>query len=172
MKGIKPDNKSLANLRKFLLEHLNKSKGISIVTKEIDPGAKRVLNIKDVKVIEKYYRSIYSYSDQISIYILYTNGEFVNKRILGHAYKNTSIVTYGKAIEKNSGTFRKRNRTDLETTILLHEMGHLLALAKEGTIMYTNHIDSEHKSHCEDKDCLMYYGIDISEVQRQPHNSL
>lgn len=163
MKGFKPDDKSIINLRNFLLQHLNKPKGISVVAKEIDPGAKRILNTKDVKAIEKDNRSMYSYGDQITVYILYTNGEFVNKKVLGQAYKNTSIVIYGKAIEKNSGTFRKRNRTDLETTILLHEMGHLLGLAKEGTIMYTNHIDSNHKSHCNDKDCLMYYGIDISE---------
>jgi hypothetical protein len=163
MKGFKPDDDAIINMRKFLLQHLHKPKGISVATKQIDPDAKRVLNLKDVKAIEKGHRSMYSYGDEITIYILYTNGEFENRKILGQAYKNTSIVMYGKAIQKNSGTFRKRTRTDLETTILLHEMGHLLGLAKEGTLMYTNHIDSNHKSHCEDTTCLMYYGIDISE---------
>src|SRR5688500_13506211 len=34
MKGFKPDDKALMNLRSFLLDHLNKPNGISVVLKE------------------------------------------------------------------------------------------------------------------------------------------
>jgi predicted Zn-dependent protease len=163
MKGFKPDRAALKNLKDFLEKHLNKPEGIFVITKEIKPTGKLVLNRQEVDSIRKVNRTVYSTINQIAVHILYTDGDYINNSILGEAYRNTSIVLFGKSIKDNSGRISKPSRTTLETTLLLHEFGHLLGLMDKGSPMYTDHKDASNHSHCQNKNCLMYYGIDIED---------
>ena len=157
MEGFEPDLGAIVQLERFLKKHLHKPEGITIVTKEIKAASSESLTREDVSRIEAENRQFYSYDDMITLYFLYTNGEYINPKILGEAYRNTSAVIYGKAIMENTGKLGKPNRTKLEATILLHETGHLLGLVNKGSAMHSEHIDEQHASHCSNKDCLMYW---------------
>ena len=163
MKGFKPDRSALNNLKSFLEKHLNKPEGIFVVTKEIKPTGKAFLYRQEVDSIRMANRTTYSTVDQLAVHILYTDGDYVNSKILAEAYRNTSIVIFGKSLKDNSGTLSKPNRTTLESTLLMHEFGHLLGLMNKGSSMYTDHKDEKNASHCENRNCLMYYGIDIED---------
>ncbi len=163
MKGVKPNSAALKNLKAFLEKHLNKPEGIFMITKEIASAGKPVLNRSEVDSIRKVNRTIYSTNDQIAVHILYTDGEYVNGSVLGEAYRNTTIVLFGKSINDNSDRFSKPSQTTLETTLLLHEFGHLLGLMDKGSKMYTGHNDASNNAHCQNRSCLMYYGIDVED---------
>lgn len=159
MTGFAPDEQALKNLHIFLAKYCNKPDGIFINTKEIDPIADTILRREDVVALERRSRSEYTGDKTLAVYLLYTNGAYVNPKILGMAYQNTSAVIFGKLIKAHSGKIGQPNRTKLETTVLLHEMGHLLGLINKGSDMQSDHQDDNHESHCSNKNCLMYYAI-------------
>lgn len=159
MEGFEPDTEALYNLRAFLWKYLNKKDGIFIETKKIDNAADTVLNRADVLLLEGQNRTVYNREKELGLYLLYTNGAYINPKILGLAYQNTSAVIFGRLIQNHSGKIGQPDRTKLETTVLLHEMGHLLGLINNGSEMLSDHQDENHHGHCKNKDCLMYYRI-------------
>lgn len=159
MEGFEPDREALYNLRIFLQKYLHKPDGIFIETKQIAPATHTELTRQDVMELERKSRTVYSKGKELGLFILYTNGRYINPKILGLAYQNTSAVILGKLIQNHSGHIGQPDRTKLETTVLLHEMGHLLGLINRGSVMESDHQDEDHEGHCSNKKCLMYYSI-------------
>lgn len=164
MTGFAPDAAALNQLQNFLSTYLNKPAGITIVTKEIASSANTTLTVNDAIAIEKQNRSAFSMNDQIAVYILYTNGNYTDNNVLGLAYRNTSVVLFGKKIHDNSGAIGQTSRTKLEATVLEHEMGHLLGLVDLGSPMQTPHKDATHGNHCNNQNCLMYYASETTDI--------
>lgn len=163
MPGYAPDDEALENLRIFLYNHINKPDGITIATKEIKASKDTSLTLQEIGVIENKNRTAFTHAKELAIYILYTNGFFSEDKMLGYAYLNTSAVLFGKNIHENSNSFRKPNRTQLETRILQHELGHLMGLVNTGFVSKSQHTDEVHGKHCTNKKCLMYYLTDTEE---------
>ena len=164
MPGFEPDATALSHLQNMLAGVLNKPSGISVVTSQITASSNTSLNINEVFDIEKNNRRVFTTGNQIAVYVLYTNGNYTDANVLGAAYKNTSIVIFGKTIHDNSGSLGQTSRTKLEATVLEHELGHLLGLVDLGTAMQTNHRDAAHGNHCNNNSCLMYYASDTRDV--------
>lgn len=163
MKGYEPDQKALLALRSFLFARIHKPVGISISTKEIAPSKDTILSLEEIIAIEKRERTERANDKELTVYILYTNGYYVEEHMLGYAYLNTSVVLFGRNIEDNSNKFRKLNRSDLEARVLQHELCHLLGLVNVGTPLQSEHKDDAHGKHCLNKKCLMYYLTDTEE---------
>ena len=77
--------------------------------------------------------------------------------ILGTAYRNTSFVMYEETLHSFSDSAFEPNRKVLESTVILHEFGHLLGLVNVGTPLVEEHQDIENGAHCINENCLMYY---------------
>ncbi len=52
------------------------------------------------------------------------------------------------------------SRAVLETTVLNHELGHILGLTNLGAPLQSPHEDSEHPKHCDVQSCLMYFAAE------------
>ncbi len=101
----------------------------------------------------------------MAVNILYTNGQYTGSaNTLGIAYRNTSIALFGKTIHDNSGGVGQTSRTKLEATVLEHEIGHLLGLVDLGSSMQVDHKDSSNGNHCNNKNCLMYYASETTDI--------
>ncbi|MEJ7738757.1 MAG: hypothetical protein WKF97_15135 [Chitinophagaceae bacterium] len=157
MSGFQPDTIAVAELKSFLYKHLHKPGGISITTKEIAPSEDIVLTTDDLVSIEQINRTAFTSSNEIAVYLLYTNGYYEENIMLGYAYQNTSAVLFGKNVWESSNAIKKPNRTYLETRILQHEVCHLLGLVNVGAPLRSDHKDNDHGKHCINKKCLMYY---------------
>jgi hypothetical protein len=164
MPGFTPDAAAISHLQTTLSTLLNKPGGITVVTSQIAAASNTSLSIDNVVQVERNNRTAFTTADQIAVYILYTNGNYTDANVLGAAYKNTSVVIFGKTIHDNSGAIGQASRTKLEATVLEHEIGHLLGLVDIGSPMQTNHKDAAHGNHCNNSNCLMYYASDTRDI--------
>ena len=164
MPGFAPDAAAISHLQTTLSNLLNKPSGITTSTTQIAAASNLALSTDDVLQIERNNRAVFTTNDQIAVYVLYTNGNYTDNNVLGVAYRNTSLVLFGKKIHDNSGSIGQANRTKLEATVLEHELGHLLGLVDLGSNMQTAHRDAAHGNHCSNNSCLMYYASETSDI--------
>lgn len=164
MTGFTPDATALNYLQSMVTGLVNKPGGVTIVTKEIPVSGNTTLSVDNVETIERNNRTAFTSGSEIALYILYTNGNYTDNNVLGIAYKNTSVVLFGKKINDNSGGLGQASRTKLVATVAEHEMGHLLGLVNLGSPMQTAHMDASHSSHCNNSNCLMYYASETSDI--------
>jgi hypothetical protein len=75
------------------------------------------------------------------------------------------MCLFGKTFFASSGGINQVNRTQLYTTLLEHEFGHLFGLVAQGTPMVTPHNDAANGAHCNNNNCLMYYAIETGASQ-------
>ncbi len=118
MTGYALSSSTISHIQSFLSSLVNKSSGITVVTREISPSANTTLNINEVAGLEKANRSVYSNGGEISVYILVTNGVYSDNNVIGAAYRNASVVLFGKTIADHSGGIGQTSRTKLESAVL------------------------------------------------------
>lgn len=164
MPGFAPDAASINNLVAYLNTVLNKPGGITVVQSQVATGGKAVESLDDVAIIEKASRTVFTTSTQLGIYMLITDGNYSTANVLGLAYRNTSICLFGKTINDNSGALGQASRTKLVSTVVEHEASHLLGLVNLGTRMVSSHQDVVNGNHCNNKNCLMYYAAESTDI--------
>ena len=171
MPGYALDTLAISNVTAYLDTLCNKPGGITISQTQIAANGD-TLNPETVGILERQNRTAYTSGTNISLYILVTDGYDTSGTVLGFAYRNTSICLFGKNIFSNSGGLFEPSRESLESSVLEHELGHILGLVNLGTPMVTDHQDVAHGNHCNNPDCLMYYSIDVHDVAVQHANTI
>ncbi|SHN27179.1 Predicted Zn-dependent protease [Cyclobacterium lianum] len=170
MEGFRPTNFMMSEMTNFLGEVALKPAGVRIVEKEIPAGGEEFYTTSAIAELEDQYRESYNEGDTVSVFLLVVDGYFMQNEeeyfTIGAAYRNTSMVLFGKRIAENTGGFRRPGRGNLEATVALHELGHLLGLVNIGTDMVVPHEDpdEDHKYHCDNEDCLMYWAVETSNI--------
>jgi len=162
MPGYAPDATTMNDVVAYLNTLCNKT-SITYTTTVIAANG-TVLTQNDVMTIEKNDRSSYTSGNTLSLYVLITDNNFLTKNVLGFAYRNTSICLFGKTIYDNSGGLAQPNRIIMEENVLEHELGHLMGLVNIGSPMQTNHQDVANGNHCTNKNCLMYYAAESTDL--------
>jgi hypothetical protein len=164
MPGYMPDPTAVGQLLTFIGNRVNKSGGISSENHPIAASGATVLSAAELRNIEAGARTLHSEGGTATIHIIYTDGNYTDNNVLGVAYGGTSIAIFGKKIHDNSGGIGQASRTKLESTVLQHEVGHLLGLVDIGTPMRTPHKDPNGTAHCNNNGCLMYYAAETTDV--------
>ncbi|HVZ56041.1 MAG TPA: hypothetical protein VG870_05230 [Chitinophagaceae bacterium] len=151
-----PDQHALDSLQTMLNCYINKPGGISLVTRQIQPSDD-LFSLAGIKGIEDRNRTVFTQGNNLALYVLCLDGFYAeDSLVLGAAYRNTSVVLFGKSIRLDAGYNQAVTRL-LETVVLEHEFGHLMGLVDEGAPLMTSHKDPGHGNHCSNPDCLMYY---------------
>lgn len=164
MPGYQPDGASVNNLVGFISLLCNKPGGITVQQTAIASGGKAVYTDADVLNIEKNNRTVFTSGSQLGINFIYLDGEYTTANVLGYAYRNTSMAIFAKKVFNSSGSLGQPSRTKLETTVLEHEMGHILGLVNLGSAMQAAHEDAGHAKHCSNTGCLMYYQAQVTDI--------
>lgn len=168
VKGFPPTAAAIHNLLGFLQEHVNKSSGISIVQSEIASPGKSFYTLSDIENIERANRTQNTARKTLTAYLFFADNDYVanngNSKVLGIAYGNSSMVIFEKTIRDFSGGIMQPPVATLETTVMDHEFGHLFGLVNNGTPMQVPHQDAPYGMHCNNKDCLMYYTAETSDI--------
>jgi hypothetical protein len=166
--GYPPTTTTVDNLKTFLQQRLNKSGGIIIIQNAIPSPGKPFYTLDDIRNIEKANRTQNTNKKTLTAYFFFADGEYAsnsgNSKVLGITYGNSSMVIFKKTIKDFSGGITQPPVTVLETTVIDHEFGHLLGLVNNGSSMQYYHQDEPHGMHCDDKNCLMYYLAETSDI--------
>lgn len=166
VEGYSPTTEAIDDFMAFVDERVYKPEGISLVMNAIPSSGIDNLSIQDIASIEDANRTQYNNGDQIAIWAFFTDGASAsnsnNGVVLGTAYRNTSFVIFEETIRSLSDSPLEPNRSVLEATVILHEMGHLFGLTNLGTPLQSDHEDEDHPKHCKIENCLMYFSAETS----------
>lgn len=164
MPGHAPTTNSLDQIKQFLSTHISKPDGIEVFTRQIPSFNQAQYSINDLTAIEESYRLAWNQEADMSLCILLVDGDFAaSNQVLGLAYRNTSMALFQKTIYQYSGGLTQPPRATLESTIFLHELGHVLGLVNNGAPMQNNHQDDANGRHCSNADCLMFYAVETTD---------
>lgn len=157
--GYEPSPATLDNLKNFFKKYIHKPGGISIVQTAIASPGGGPYSISDVKNIEKENRTYYNSGKELTVFIFFADGNSASdegdKTVLGTAYRNTSIVIFEKTIKDFANRHFAVSKSDIESSTMKHEFGHLFGLVNNGSTAQSDHIDPENKAHCNKDGCLM-----------------
>ena len=162
MPGYKPPEASINDLVLFLEKYLNKPGGIQIAWQAIAANGKPFLTLNDVVNIERKSRLSFTDGNTLAVHVLFTDAAYANPDNLALSYWNTSICLFGKAIESKLTGITSVGKSNVYSTLLQHEFGHLLGLVGQGSPQQVAHRDDDNGAHCANKQCLMYYQIETN----------
>jgi len=166
-KGYALEQGAVNSLVDFIEQYARKPKGIEVVYNELDLPAKD-RNSNAIRQIEDVFRTTKASGDELSIFLFVNNGgspqDQGDSKVLGVAYGSTSFALYGESINENTGGVFGVSKREAETTVLKHEMGHLMGLVNNGSDMVQYHQDAEHGKHCNVESCLMYWAVETNQV--------
>lgn len=161
VEGFKPSQSTINNLVNFLDQRTFKPGGIAVETRSIPSPGITTYSTQDYVDLENTHRTKYNTENQIAIWAYFADGSAsgnTNTQVtLGTAYRNTSFIVYEATIKAFSGGFNEPSTPVLETTVILHEFGHILGLTNFGAPQQSTHEDSANPKHCDVETCLMYY---------------
>lgn len=152
----------------FLNTYCNKPDGIRVSTREIaDQGGD--LGVNNLIAIEEDFRTKFEKSgqngkDTLGLFVYVSESFYYERDVLGIAFRNTALALFDGTISDVSGGIVQPSREDVLSTVLKHEIGHLLGLVDIGSPMQTNHLDEGHGKHCNNSNCLMYYTMQTKSV--------
>lgn len=170
-----PTQEALDNLKQFLMSTLNKPDGITFKESTIPSPGLAPYSVADIRSIEDENRTDYNSDQNLAAYIFFADGEYnentENSKILGIAYRNTSMAIFESTVHELSDEILEPDRAVLESTILNHEFGHVLGLVGNGSPTQTDHQDFEHGHHCDVEDCLMNWVVQTGDIVQNLANS-
>lgn len=166
--GFEPTAAAVSNLRSWMEKYMQKPGGIILKQVAIPAPGKSAYTVQDLTGIEESYRTEYTRRDTIAIYFFFADSRYAedtdNSKVLGVAYRNTSMALFEHTIRSMSGGIGQPDRTRLESVVLQHELGHILGLVNAGTPMQQPHQDAPHGRHCDNTKCLMHYTVETGNV--------
>ncbi len=174
MQGFAPSAQARAALQDFITARVNKPGGVTVVVDpEIPAQNKGAYSLNDVGQLEATNRQNYTTGTKLVSYFLFLDGASTEddaqsgRKILAYAYQNTSMAVFEKTIRSISGGLPgQASAATVETTVVEHELGHLLGLVNlsPGTPIQSPHQDTPNGNHCTVKNCLMYFSVNTSDV--------
>ncbi len=166
--GFQPTTATVDNLKAFLSQRLNKSGGITIIQTPVSSPGNSSYSLDAIKNTENAFRTQNTNGTTLTACFFFADADYASNsgssKVLGIAYGNSSMCIFEKTIREFSGGLTQPSATTLETTVILHEFGHILGLVNNGTPMQAQHQDAANGKHCDDKNCLMYWSVETSDV--------
>ncbi len=118
--------------------------------------------------MEKNYRRYYSQGETASAFFLILDQSYFidssRMQTFGLAFNSSAMALFEPPIRDMTNANPLLTRDALESTVFVHEFGHLLGLVNMGLPMVQDHLDKDHGSrgHCRNPRCLMYYAVNTA----------
>ncbi|MFN3528793.1 MAG: hypothetical protein ACK417_02595 [Bacteroidia bacterium] len=159
-----PSASTISRVQEFLQNHIDKPEGINISLRALPTAQQSDYSINSLLALEAAHRTKFNEKGVMSLCLLLVDGDFSEtNQVLGVAYRNTTMALFHRTIRRHSGGLGQPQRSILETTVILHELGHVFGLVNNGAAMQQAHQDVAHGKHCNDNDCLMFYAVETTD---------
>lgn len=163
--GYKPMTSSTDMLLERLEEVCDKPNGISVEFSEVNyefEGAWTADAVREQAWIHK--SGDVMDASELRWQLLFPEGEYSENGVLGVAVDGSSIALFGDTIEESDGPFGRPSVENVENSVIVHEIGHLLGLVN---LVYTSpadHEDAEHPGHSNNEDSVMYWAVNSADL--------
>ena len=160
VEGFRPTATALDNLRTFLLERTFKE-DISFAFRSLPSPEEETLTLEEIARLETDNRTLYNDGRTLAFYIYFadapSDGDDPTENLvtLGAVYRNTSMIIHESTVRDLASRSVVITVSDVETTTMAHEFGHLFGLVDLGTPEVNPHEDNSFPNHCNVEDCLM-----------------
>lgn len=97
-------------------------------------------------------------------HVLFPSGGYVDDSVLGVAVNAADVAVFRDSIDDAENVLRRPSAEDIENSVTLHEVGHLLGLVN---LVYTSprdHEDADHPGHSSNEDSVMYWAVESSSL--------
>lgn len=160
VEGFRPTTTAMDNLRTFLLERTFKE-DITFIYRSLPSPGEQTLTLQEIATLEAENRTLYNDGRTLAFYIYFadapSDGDDPVEGLvtLGAVYRNTSMVIHESTLRTLASRSVVITLSDVETTTMTHEFGHLFGLVDLGTPEVNPHEDNSFPNHCNVEDCLM-----------------
>ncbi len=162
--GIAPRAAAKAYVVDRLGAVADKPGGITWTTDGTIPsrGADHVWTFEELKVLARETYDLAVPATTAKIHVLYLDGSYETNSVLGVAWSNRHLVIFSKVLERacSQVLLSAQMCPAAESSVLLHEVGHVIGLVDAGVEMVTNHKDPDHGAHDSSDSCVMYWAYD------------
>jgi hypothetical protein len=162
MSGRKPSSSALAHLESILKRELAKPGGIDVRLGAEMATTDTSWTVDDLVAAERAFRAEHSGGSRVTMWIAYLGGSLAESdSALGAAFAASAAVLFPDRI--GQATSALISASEIERSVLTHEVGHLLGLVNIGYQSRFNHEDPTHPKHSSNRDSVMYWAVeDIS----------
>ena len=163
--GYRPYSSSVDLLIDRLESVCDKPAGISVEYFEVDFGHDGTWSAQDVRD-KGWEQKDTSPRDGTTLYwqILFPAGTYDSDSVLGVAVDASTVALFSDSIDDSAGPFGRPSVEDVENSVLVHEVGHLLGLVNLVYESPVDHEDPDHPGHSSNDDSVMYWAIESTDV--------
>jgi hypothetical protein len=133
-------------------------------------GASHRYTLDEIAALEREHRQHFSQGDRAALYVLWLDGGFERDsgetKTLGAAYRGSSVVMFKanlrSAAKASALDLTKPALVEVEQSVFVHELGHVLGLVNLGTPMVSPHEDAQHPGHSSNQGSVMYWAVETN----------
>ena len=96
--------------------------------------------------------------------LIFPSGMYAENSVLGVAVDASTVALFGDAISEADGPFGRPSVEDVENSVIVHEVGHLLGLVNLVYESPVNHEDPEHPGHSNNDNSVMYWAVESTDL--------
>jgi hypothetical protein len=166
--GFRPTESAMTQFTDYLKEHTFKQ-NIELIYTELSSPVEDELTLQEIADLETKNRTVFNTGSTLGIYIYFSDAPAEGDEpedglvTLGAVYRNTSMIIHEVTVRDLASRSISISDSDVETTTLNHEFGHLFGLVDLGTDMVNDHQSQSENSegqlvgdnHCNQNGCLM-----------------
>jgi hypothetical protein len=160
VKGFEPSPTAINTLTSRLESVVDKPGGVDVLLVETFTDGRETWTDDDLRQVEERNRDHYSTKDVMILYVLYVDGSRAEAAdALGVAYSSSTYAVFAERIREAAAT-PLIPAVAIEQAVIVHEMGHVLALVNIGYDSPRDHEDSDHEYHSKNVNSVMYWAVD------------
>ena len=96
--------------------------------------------------------------------IIFPAGTYETDTVLGVAVDASTVALFSDSIDEADGPFGRPSVEDVENSVLVHEVGHLLGLVNLVYESPVDHEDPDHPGHSNNDESVMYWAVESSDI--------
>jgi len=168
--GERPSDSVLALLKQRMEAVVNKPDGVEIRIGDELPRDERKWTTRALMDMRQERQDERTRGNTVVTHVAFVAGQYSEGRVLGVAIGHEQVVIFSQTIENSCSTLQIPpcfySKDEILRAVVVHEFGHILGLVNNGIGMVQDHEDSEHRGHSSNRNSVMYWAVETTDIFR------